>query len=142
MRECEIAFYKELAHEIKPLGFRCFLYNHETSAWLYVITPNNSWLYVDNAEYGGYNITYEYKTSKDFGSGCRYNEKALHEITAETLLIAERYGKQYGYQGWVNVSNEYDNGNHREKAWRTPEHYTDGLAAMQKSWCADRLVEL
>lgn len=40
----EINFYRGLATEIKPEGFRCFLYLSETSKWLYVITPNNSWL--------------------------------------------------------------------------------------------------
>ena len=50
-KEYEIEFYKELANEIKPQGFKCFLYNEDTSAWLYIITPNNSWLYIDNGEY-------------------------------------------------------------------------------------------
>ena len=68
----ELDFYHELAREIIPQGFKVFLYNKEDTAWLYVITPNNSWLYIDEAEYGGYNITYEYVPSKDFGSGCRY----------------------------------------------------------------------
>lgn len=142
MKEYEIEFYKKLAQEIKPLGFRCFLFNRENAAWLYVITPNNSWLYIDNGEYSGYNVSYEYQPSQVFGSGCRYNEKPLHVITDETLLKAEQYGKKYGYEGWEIVSNQYDRGIHREKVWKTPEHYPDGLAAMQKSWCADELVEL
>ena len=103
-KEYEIEFYKELANEIKSQGFRCFLYDEDTSAWLYIITPNNSWLYVDNGEYGGYNITYEYEPSRDFGSGCRYNDDALYEITADTLIKAEKYGKSYGHRGWINVS--------------------------------------
>lgn len=140
--EHEIEFYKELAEEIKAQGFRCFLYNEDTSAWLYVITPNNSWLYVDNAEFGGFNISYEYEPSRDFGSGCRYNSEALYEITAETLLKAEQYGKNYGHRGWVNVPNTYDNKTHRENVWRSPSHYANAYKAMTKSWCADRLVEL
>ena len=43
----EINFYRGLATEIKPEGFRCFLHISETSEWLYVITPNNSWLSID-----------------------------------------------------------------------------------------------
>ena len=141
-KEFEIEFYKELAKEIKPQGFKCFLYNEDTSAWLYIITPNNSWLYVDNGEYGGYNITYEYESSRDFGSGCRYNDDALYEITADTLIKAEKYGKSYGHRGWMNVSNTYDRRSHRENVWRSPKHYTDAYKAMSKSWCADRLIEL
>ena len=141
-KEYEIEFYKELAKEIKPQGFKCFLYNEDTSAWLYIITPNNSWLYVDNGEYGGYNITYEYEPSRDFGSGCRYNDDALYEITADTLIKAEKYGKSYGHRGWINVSNTYDGRSHRENVWKSPKHYTDAYKAMSKSWCADRLIEL
>ena len=141
-KEYEIEFYKELANEIKSQGFRCFLYDEDTSAWLYIITPNNSWLYVDNGEYGGYNIIYEYEPSRDFGSGCRYNDDALYEITADTLIKAEKYGKSYGYRGWMNVSNTYDGRSHRENVWRSPKHYTDAYKAMSKSWCADRLIEL
>lgn len=140
--EHEIEFYKELAEEIKPQGFKCFLYNKDASAWLYVITPNNSWLYVDNAEYGGFNITYEYEPSRDFGSGCRYNENALYKITSDILLKAEQYGKHYGHCGWVNVPNTYDGKSHRENVWRTPNHYTDAYKSMMKCWCADKLVEL
>lgn len=142
MREHEIAFYKQLAQEIKPLGFRCFLYHNDTFAWLYVITPNDSLLYIDEAEFSGYNIAYEYKPTAEFGSGCRCNENPLYEITAETLLKAEQYGKGYGYEGWVNVLNQYDGKRHREKLWRTPTHYSSGLAAMQELWCTSKLVEL
>ena len=141
-KEYEIEFYKELAKEIKSQGFRWFLYDEDTSAWLYIITPNNSWLYVDYGEYGGYNITYEYEPSRDFGSGCCYNDDALYEITADTLIKAEKYGKSYGYRGWINVSNTYDGRSHRENVWRSPKHYTDAYKAMSKSWCADRMIEL
>ena len=141
-KDHEIEFYKGLAKEIKPQGFKCFLYDEDTSAWLYIITPNNSWLYVDNGEYGGYNITYEYEPSRDFGSGCRYNDGALYEITADTLIKAEKYGKSYGHRGWIDVSNTYDGRSHRENVWRNPKHYTDAYKAMSKSWCANRLIEL
>lgn len=141
-KDHEIKFYKGLAKEIKPQGFKCFLYDEDTSAWLYIITPNNSWLYVDNGEYGGYNITYEYEPSRDFGSGCRYNDGALYEITADTLIKAEKYGKSYGHRGWIDVSNTYDGRSHRENIWKSPKHYTDAYKAMSKSWCANRLIEL
>lgn len=141
-KDHEIEFYKGLAKEIKPQGFKCFLYDEDTSAWLYIITPNNSWLYVDNGEYGGYNITYEYEPSRDFGSGCRYNDGALYEITADTLIKAEKYGKSYGHRGWIDVSNTYDGRSHRENIWKSPKHYTDAYKAMSKSWCANRLIEL
>lgn len=140
--EHEIAFYKELAEEVKPQGFRCFLYNEDTSVWLYIITPNNSWLYIDEAYLGGYNITYNYNTSAAFGSGCGYNDEPLHEITSDTLYKAEQYGKDYGCRGWKNVPNRYDGKTHRENVWRKPEHYKDAYSAMMNSWCADKLVEL
>lgn len=137
-----IEFYKELAKEIKPQGFRCFLYDKDTSAWLYIITPNNSWLYVDSETYGGFNITYHYEPSREFGTGCRYNEDALHEITSEILLKAEQYGKNYGHRGWISVPNRYDGEIHRECVWKRPKHYADAYKAMTSCWCADKLVEL
>lgn len=141
-KEYEIEFYKKLAKEIKPQGFRCFLYNKDTNAWLYIITPNNSWLYVDNGDYGGYNIVYEYEPSREFGSGCRYNENSLYEITADTLFKAEQYGKAYGHRGSIDVPNIYDEGIHQENVWKNPKHYKDAYNAMINSWCGDKLTEL
>lgn len=141
-KEQEIEFYKELAMEIKPHGFRCFLYDNDTSAWLYIITPNNSWLYLDNGTYGGFDITYNYEPSRDFGSGCRCNEEALYEITVDTLARAEQYGKSYGHRGWVNVPNTYDGRTHRENVWRSPKHYEDAYKAMMNHRTADKLIEL
>ena len=105
-----------------------FLYNEGTSAWLYIITPSDSWLYLDNADFYGYNISYEYTPSIDCGSGCRYNEDNLTEVTIETLLKAEQYGKSFRCK----------NG----RKWAYPKHYASGIEAMRKSWCADRLIEL
>ena len=141
-KEYEIELYKELAKEIKPQGFRCFLYDVDTSAWLYIITPNNSWLYIDRRNFGGFDIVYAYEPSRDFGKGCRYNNDALYKINADILIKAEQYGKSYGYRGWVNVPNTYDGKTHRENAWKSPKHYADAYKAMLKSWCADKLVEL
>ena len=141
-KEYEIEFYKKLAKEIKPQGFRCFLYNKDTSAWLYIITPNNSQLYVDYGDYGGYNIVYEYEASREFDSGCRYNDDGLHAITANTLLKAEQYGKSYGHRGWIDVPNQYDGGSHRENVWKRPKHYENAYNAMLNSWCANKLIEL
>ena len=90
----EINFYRGLAAEIKPEGFRSFLFQSETSEWLYVITPNNSWMSID-FESDGLNIVYHYEPSREFGQGCRYNEDPFREITAETLLEAERFGKNW-----------------------------------------------
>ena len=143
-KEYEVEFYKSLAKEIKPQGFKCFLYADEKDvyAWLCIITPNNSWLYVDEGEIGGYNIVYEYKPSKDFGSGCRCNAEALYEITADALIKAEQYGKFYGQRGCINVPNTYNGKSHRESVWRHPSHYADAYKAMTNSWYADKLVEL
>ena len=124
----ELAFYNELAEEIKPHGFKCFLYNEGTSAWLYIITPSDSWLYLDNADFYGYDLSYEYTPSRDCGSGCRYNENSLTEVTIETLLKAEQYGKSFRCK----------NG----RKWAYPKHYASGIEAMRKSWCADKLIEL
>lgn len=140
--EYEINFFHELAEEIKPQGFRCFLYNEGHSAWMYIITPNNSWLHIYNAEDGGFNIIYEYESSREFGSGCCYNETSLYEITSDILLKAEQYGKHYGHYSWIDVPNTYDGKSHRENTWRTPNHYTDAYKSMMKSWCASKLKEL
>jgi len=142
LRARELAFYHELAKEIKPQGFRCFLYNEDTSIWLYILTPNNSLLYLDNGDFGGYNITYEYVPSRDFCSGCRCNEDTLYEITADTLLKAERYGRNYSSRGWINVPNRYDGRNHRETILKRPTHYTDAVKALKERWCYDKLIEL
>lgn len=137
----EINFYRGLAAEIKSEGFRSFLFQSETSEWLYVITPNNSWLSID-FESDGLNIVYHYEPFREFGQGCRCNENPLHEITAETLLEAERFGKSFGHRGWINVPNRYDGGTHREIVWRTPKHYENAYKAMMQSWCAKQLIEL
>ena len=142
MNNNEIEFYKKLAEEIQPKGFRCFLYVKDAYAWLYIITPNNSWLYIDNAEYGGYNIIYNYEPSKEFGSGCRYNDKPLYEITADILTKAEQYGKSYGHRRWMNVHNIYDGKHHRENIWKSPKHYINGYKSMLTHWNAKDLVEL
>ena len=141
-KEYEIEFYKKIASEIKPKGFRCFLYNEGTSVWLCIITPNNSWLSVDNAEFSGFNIDYEYEPSRDFGSGCRYNEHALNEITSEILFEAEEYGRNFGSYVQVTAPNRFNTGIHREKVWRKPNHYPNAYKAMMNSWCADKLKEI
>ena len=124
----EINFYKELAKEIKPNGFRSFLHYGNGSAWLYVITPCNSWLYIDLGEYSGFNISYEYKPSASCGSGCRCNESPLYEITVETLKDAERYGKNFRFNNCGCICK--------------PSLYLNGFEAMKKSYFAKTLIEL
>ena len=124
----EINFYKELAEEIKPDGFKSFLYAESGSAWMYVITPGNSWLYIDRAEWGGFNISFEYKPSAGCGSGCRCNDNPLFEITASTLLDAEKYGKNF----------RWNNCGHMCK----PALYTDAMKAMESSYFSEKLTEL
>lgn len=130
-------FFYELAKEIKPFGFRCFLYDHDYGNWLSVITPNGSWLEIFHGYYGGYDITYEYVPSRDFGSGCRYNENALYEITKETLLAAENYGKNYeGHTWYYEWLKDNCGGFHRVRVTGTkkPKHYEDGLKALMESY--------
>lgn len=142
--ESNVCFYKELAENIKPHGFRCYLYNEDNSAFLYVITPNNSWLCISREYFGGYNISYKYEPSKDFGTGCQCNTDPLWEsdISVGTLLKAERYGKSYGFKGHIEVPNKYDERMHRETVWRSPVHYRDGYKAMQNSYLQKYLLEL
>lgn len=140
-KKSKIDFYKKLAEEIRPQGFRCFLYDEGTSAWLYIITPRNSWLYVDG-DINGFNVMYQYTPSRSLGSGCRYNNEGLYEITADTLNKAEQYGKSYTQYGWKDVPNTYAGGSHKEYVRTSPVHYEDGYKAMMSSWCADRLVEI
>lgn len=106
-----------------------------------VITPNNSWMSID-FESDGLNIVYHYEPSREFGQGCRYNEDPFREITAETLLEAERFGKNFGHRGWINVPNRYDGFSHREIIWKKPKHYENAYKAMMQSWCAKQLIEL
>lgn len=138
----EIEFYKKLAEEIKPLGYKCFLYNEDNFAWLYVITPNNSWLYIDEAMYTGYNIVYQYKPESKLGSGCCCFEEPIYEINERILKIAEDCGKNYYYTGWEMVPNRYDGRSHREIVRIKPIHYKDAMEALKKHWCYNKLVEL
>ena len=140
-KDLEINFYKELANELSEQGFRSFLYDKDDSAWLYVVTPNDSWLYIDKDLFSGYNITFEYVPSKDFGSGCRVNEDPLHEITAETLLEAECYGKNYKSRTY-HMETTSDGKPHRVYGTKAPEYYTSGYKAMMNSYFADRLIEI
>lgn len=71
-----------------------------------------------------------------------YNEDPFREITAETLLEAERFGKNFGHRGWINVPNRYDGFSHREIIWKKPKHYENAYKAMMQSWCAKQLIEL
>lgn len=64
----EINFYKGLAAEIKPEGFRSFLFQSEMSEWLDIITPNNSWMSID-FESDGLNIVYHYEPSPRIRTG-------------------------------------------------------------------------
>ena len=143
-KKSEIEFYKKLAEEIKPQGFRCFLYDEKewgANAWLYIITPGNSWLYVDG-DINGFAVIYKYTPSSSLGGGCRYNDEGLFEITADTLNKAEQYGKSYTQYRWKDVPNTYDEKSHKEHVWTSPVHYEDGYKAMMSSWCADRLIEI
>lgn len=93
-------------------------------------------------ESDGLNIVYHYEPSREFGQGCLCNENPLREITAETLLEAERFGKNFGHRGCINVPNIYDGGTHRESVWRAPKHHENAYKAMMQSWCAKQLIEL
>lgn len=120
----EIKFYKELAEEIRKDGYRSFLHDENGSAWLYVITPGNSWLYIDKAEYGGFNVSFEYAPSRDCGSGCCFTERPIFEITSETLADAERYGRCFSFRG------------------HKPTPYADAMNAMNQSYFGKTLIEL
>lgn len=143
MLQNNIIFYKELAKEIKPEGYRSFLLEKDTYACLHIITPNNSWLCVNAAPFGGFNLDFEYKPTKEFGRGCRCNENfALHEITVETLKKAETYGKTFGYKGRVTVPNIYDGKSHQETVWKTPVYYKNAYKALMDTYYAKNLQEL
>lgn len=141
--DCKLKFYQELAAEIKPLGFRCFLFHSQTS-WMYIITPKNSLLLIDDNPYGGVNVVYEYEPSVEFGSGCPYNDESLGllEVNADILLKAEAKGRKRGTRGWKEVPNTYNNGTHMEYVNKRPVLYKDGYKAMMNRWCARKLIEL
>lgn len=138
-------FFIELAKELKPLGYRCFLYDKDTSNWLSIITPDDSWLEIFHGDFGGYNITYEYVPSRDFGTGCRCNENALGEITHEVLQNALRYGKSFSSNTWHNeYLRDSQGGTHKVRVTgkKQPKHYESGLDALMKSWCWETYMEI
>lgn len=100
-KEYEVEFYKSLAKEIKPQGFKCFLYADEKDvyAWLCIITPNNSWLYVDEGELGGYNIVYG-----NIGSFLKVmSMEATHRLTnclTEAFRLVKEKRNFTNYKEW------------------------------------------
>lgn len=125
-------FFSALAEEIKPAGYRCFVYQNDESQsiWMAVITPDHHWLNIFRAMYGGFDITFQYVPCKDFGSGCKYNDSALSEITAETLEKAVRYGLNFSIRS------------KRYNSQRKPEYYQDGYTAMKNSFFGECYSEI
>ena len=123
-------FFSALAEEIKPVGYRCFVYQNDHSIWMSVITPDNHWLEIFRGRYGGFDIVFQYAPSKDFGTGCKCNEIATNEITVETLKQAVRYGLNFSI-----FSKKY-------RTSKKPEYYYDGYTAMKNSHFGNQYIEI
>lgn len=134
---------EKLAKRIKSWGYRVFLYKHDYSEWLSIITPNGSWMEIFYGDYGGFNITYEYVPSRDFGSGCRCNDSALslYGLTKEVLEAAERYGKNFSSRTWHNeYLRDSQGGMHKVRVtgFKKPTHYANGYEALMNSYFGKR----
>lgn len=123
-RETTRKFIEELAKEIKPLGYRVFLYDDgKYNCWSHIITPSDSWLYLGHNVLLGMDLSYQYQPSKDFGSGCA-SQDHYFSIGVDELIAIEKYGKNYSYKR------------------KFPKHYESGLKALENSRNYDKLVEL
>lgn len=142
-KDWKLDFFRNLAAEIKPQGFRSFLLNAQ-DAWMYVITPNNSLILIseNKGHNGGLDIVYKYEPTVEFGDGYRYNKVGLYDINAETLIRAEECGKANCECGWKIVPNTYNTGTHMEYVNLRPKLIEDAYKTMMKHWCARKLVEL
>lgn len=128
----ELEFYKELAATLGGKGYQFFLItaNYGEDIWLYVITPNNRWLHIDQTNRGDYNIYLNYNESFQFGGAIRCNEDGLFFINEETLIAAESFGTSFCLYTNMEVPDEDGEGTHMESVAQKPEQYEDGLAAM------------
>lgn len=88
---------KSTIEAMKKAGYTVYAANHrdglssDTSNYVFAITPSDNVLYVQRGRFGGWEISLQYKPSRENGSGCRANDsQPYHELTLAALQEAER----------------------------------------------------
>lgn len=88
---------KSVIETMKQAGYTVYAASHrdglssDTSGYVFAITPNDNILYVQRGYFGGWEISLQYKPSRNNGSGCRANDNQPYStITADVLAEAER----------------------------------------------------
>lgn len=88
---------KSTIEAMKKAGYTVYAANHrdglssDTSNYVFAITPSDNVLYMQRGHFGGWEISLQYKPSRENGSGCRANDiQPYNTITANVLAEAER----------------------------------------------------
>ena len=67
--------------------------------WVFAITPSDNVLYIERGRLGGWEISLQYRPSRENGSGCRANDMQPYaEITPAILEEAERENLEFAQQ--------------------------------------------
>jgi hypothetical protein len=92
------AYLEEALRALLHHGYSCYTIRSDDDLGRpsgFIITPDNSVLYVHNEYFGGWNFTYEYRQSREHGTGCQCLEQAANDVSLETVKRAEYQGKSY-----------------------------------------------
>lgn len=91
-----------IAKEVIKNGYRVFK-NKDHSGWIYLITPSNNVLMISQEYFGGYNLAFKYKPSRECGTGCLafdpYNTPTATEWIADPVAILKR--EEPGLEKWA-----------------------------------------
>ena len=90
--EQAIETMKQAGYKVYATKGRDFISTERSrGGWVFAITPSDNVLYVQRGEFGGWEISLQYKPSRNNGSGCRANDNQPYStITADVLAEAER----------------------------------------------------
>ena len=87
----------EIIKTLKENGYKAYAsqlkegLSTENGGWVFAVTPSNNILYIQRGQFGGWEISLEYKPSRKNGSGCRANDTQPYStVTVETLQETER----------------------------------------------------
>lgn len=97
-RNGEIETMKNTIETLKNNGYAVYAavgrdgrLSSDEGRYVFAITPSDNVLYVQRGYFGGWEVSLQYKPSRENGSGCRANDKQPYsEITLDALQEAER----------------------------------------------------
>ena len=106
----------ELINLLVKSGYRVFEVSvmGEKMDYFYTVTPNGAILYVQPEKWGGYTLSYQYRPSRETGTGCRCNDEAQDITSIEQMQQLEREGAVFAHKlravlwpSWEAFSREY-----------------------------------